>query len=467
MSIANSKQDYVVYWVADNLFHTPEELAREDKADVVWRLLSTEAPESQHKSRQIIWPTSGERSGFHMPYHRDKRCMSWKDKTQSWSRFVTQRSKGDLPEAQTRIKIPTLPSTLPSQTTDIKTTLSASFGQILYQSDTLKSFDQNVNRILAAASPHPAALSNVGLGEDEASTLPLSTDIVLNFSCDPSYSGQPGKMPEIQLRLPISQDTNLSAFVFPPTSSLYATTAWSEHDMLLPGSSVDVRINQTRQLALDVNQPALQEFLAQSAFNLLEGRLHTPARTTFDLPQSWFEGTANGDGAAVQSIPYVFMGLEIDQFVQAPFEGHTLRYSSVEAGHHGGQRQQLSLRFGPPDSNGFLADNVNHADFLRVAHKVATGKYFSWDSGHKLMQSRLQEELVLDLEDDVDDYPETSEATQQSQVADDELAETKATEDIVSLAEGDAVQDSSSSVVPDAEAKSNREDKGTTNGTKP
>lgn len=456
---ANKKQNYVVYWVADSLFHTPEELVREDKADVVWRLLSTESAEPEYKSRQIIWPTSGVRSGFHMPYHRDKRCMSWKDKTQAWSRFVTQRSKGDLPEAQTRIKIPTLPSSPQSQASGIKTTLSASFGQILYQSDILKSFDQNVNRILAAASPHPAALSNVGLGEDESSTLPLSTDIVLNFSCDPSYTGHPGRMPEIRLRLPIGQDTDLSAFVFPPTSSLTATLALSEHDMLLPGSSVDVRINQVKHLALDVSQPALEEFVAQSAFNLLEGRLHTPARTTFDLPYEWFGDSSKTDGSVVQRVPYVFMGLEIDQSVQTSFEGHTLRYSSVEAGHHGGQRQQLTLLLGSPDNNGLVDEAANQADFLRVAHRVAAGKFFSWDTGHQLMLSRLHEELVLDLEDE-DDFAESSDAGQQlpSTTEQDDVKEMQTEEQVASEPVEDAVINTDSSAVVHDEVKNSLEE---------
>lgn len=387
-----------MYWVADKLVETSEELAREDKADIVWRFLASEPADAAHTSQQIIWPSKTERSGLHIPFHRDKRGLQWKDRSGSWSRLVTERCKSqDLTIDEPRLKTPIAEDDhLPSEESQV--ILSAMFGQILHRADARKVSDRKTERRLAPAIPHPAALSNIALSDD-ATTLPLQTDIILNFSCDPSYSGTVDHMPQVRLRLPIGPETDLAAFTFPAESTLNAVSPLLRHDILLPGATVDISVTQTRLFCMAIDQPDIQDFIAKSEFNLLEGRLHTPFRTTFDLPGLSLRQPSSNSHDLIVGVPYVFMGLEIEQSVKSKFEGHTMQYNSIEAGQQGGQRQQLALLYGLPDQNGLFADTSNCAEFVRLAYGVATGKFFSWEDGHKLMQTRNQEELVLEMDE--------------------------------------------------------------------
>lgn len=387
-----------MYWVADNLGETSEDMELEDKADIVWRFLASESAEAAHTSQQIIWPSAAERAGFHIPFHRDRRGLQWKDRSGFWSRLVAERGKGEHKAIDaTRFKVPKPQDVyLPQEASRI--VLSATFGQVLHRSDTRKASDRTAERRLAPATPHPAALSNIALGDD-TTTLPLQTDIILNFSCDPSYHGGAGNMPQVRLRLPIGADTDLAAFKFPAESTLNAVSPLMRHDILLPGETIDIRITQVELFSMSVNQSSIQDFIAKSTFNLLEGRLHTPFRTTFDLPGLSLRHASPDSNDVVVGVPYVFMGLEIEQSVKSKFEGHTIQYNSIEAGQQGGQRQQLALLYGSPDQDGLLSDASNYADFVRLAYSVATGKYFSWEDGHNRMQTRNPDELVVEMEE--------------------------------------------------------------------
>lgn len=330
--------------------------------------------------------------------------MSWRDKLRQWSRYVNPVTKEVLVEdtpldlaGKVSLPMPTL------EATDKRTMnrITATFGHILHTGhDSREAKMAKSRRILSPVVPHPASLTSITADSD--STVAQSTAIILNFSPDPAQAQKFGDaVPEIRLRLPVNPDTDLSAFAFPPDSTLDGVIPGRVDDILLPDESVDVRLTQQRLLPLDANQQSLKEFLAVSEFNLLAGRLRTPSRTQFSIPSKWLSASPSPSPQdQATDVPYTFMGLEIHQVVDLAWRGHTLRYSSIEAGQHGGQRQELSLHAAPPGTHQQDTTGESAGSFLQLVEEVAAGKHFSWDHGYKLMQDRSDEEFTWDMMDE-------------------------------------------------------------------
>lgn len=324
-------------------------------------------------------PKSKTISGQFMEHHRENRSMSWRDKLLPWFRYVAAvekptDAKGKPLKLAGRVSLTSLSSTSTSSYEHLSPSTYATFGHILHSD---KPVLGKGRRILSPVVPHPAALTDVA-----AQDQPVQQEaaIILNFSPpSPSQHNATSSAPppQVRLSLPIDPDTDLSSFRFPPNSTLHGIIRAPTTDLLFPKESVDTRVTQQLLLALDVNQPSIQEFLAASEFNLLEGRLRTPSHTVFTLPS---HSLSMESSAGTQDIPYIFTGLEIHQTVEAAWHNHTLRYTSIEAGQHGGQRQELSLH--PASSSSF-----DEKAFLQVIEDVATGKLVSWNDGHTLMHT--------------------------------------------------------------------------------
>ncbi|KAM3555677.1 hypothetical protein MY1884_005463 [Beauveria asiatica] len=398
--------ELTIHWIAESdrpksTSLGPEtSVAPERPADVVWRLLM--AAQSAHEAGAELSSKMMTRTGrgkkpkgaVYIDYHREHRSKSWRDKLRLWTRYTDAVTEPDEKKKKlqplklaTRVDLPELPPSPINDDARVSEVTFATLGHVLHLKEAVKaSTKKNLDkarRILSPIIPHPAALTTLSGGEEPVTQ---STAIILNFSPDP-IGPHDGTLPRVRLTLPVDETTDLSNFNIPPSSTLHAVTAQRIQDLLLPTESVDARLTQQRLVALDADQSALQQFLAASEFNLLQGRLRTPSRIGLSLP-----------GAAAEA-PYLFMGLEVHQAVETRLAGHTIRYESIEAGQHGGQRQELSLHRAPAAGKSQRDDG-----FLQLVEDVVSGNLFSWNDGAALMQQRSSETFTMDLLED--DQPE-------------------------------------------------------------
>lgn len=330
--------------------------------------------------------------------------MSWKDKLRQWSRLVTPVGQASASGDDISMQFLNVVSDLKvTKGTEPVHQVTASFGHVLHEkhSQTVAAMAKH-RRLLSPVLPHPASFTSI-MEEDKPTT--QRATIVLNFSPDPNHSSSKfdSAPPAIQLQLPVNPDSDLTGISLPPGSALFGVAAQHISDVLMPSESVDVRLTQSRLHPLDAGQESVKEFLSQSEFNLPQGVLKTPSKAKFSIPKAWVTKakTTRKPSKATINVPYIFMGLEIHQTVQLEFHGHTLCYNSIDAGRHGGHRQELSLQAGTPqgkDEPSLLLDKDEASRFLSLVEGVATGKYFSWHDGSQLMRETPD---VGTLEDEV------------------------------------------------------------------
>ncbi|KAJ6784075.1 hypothetical protein PWT90_07128 [Aphanocladium album] len=398
-------KELTVHWIANA--DRPKPLEKEGggsttperPVDIVRRLLiaAQGSPGAEAELSSKIIPRLGRgnkaKDSIYMDYHRDERSKSWRDKLRSWTRYVgsvthSQETKHhQLTPLASRVELAELESPPDSDAARVSNVTVATFGHILHpahagKTSGKKNADDN-RRILSPVIPHPAALTTLSAND---APVVQATAIILNFLPDitQQQDGTIPALPRVRLTLPVDETTDLSNFDVPPSSALHAVATQRIQDLLLPGESVDVRLAQQQLVTLDAGQPALKQFLAASEFNLLEGRLRTPSRIALTLPDADAE------------VPYLFTGLEVHQAVEMRLEGHTLRYESIEAGQHGGQRQELSLH----RASGSGKEDGGDDGFLQLVQAVAAGEVFSWNDGATLMQQRSSETFSMDMLED-------------------------------------------------------------------
>ncbi|KAL7947947.1 mitochondrial inner-membrane-bound regulator domain-containing protein [Trichoderma barbatum] len=368
----------------------------ETPADIALRLLLDEPSKDDHNSVHIISPSDTDtgKGGSFVNYQRESRSMSWKDKLRLWSRYVEPVGQTATAGYDLSAQFPDVISDPEANKgSDLVHQVIASFGHVLHGKNSRSTTAMAKHRrLLSPVLPHPASFTSL---MEEDKPMAQRATIVLNFSPDPKKTSTKidSPPPAIQLRLPVNPDTDLADFSTPPDSALFGVAAQHINDVLLPSESVDVRLMQQHLLPLDASQESVEEFLSQSEFNLPQGILKTPSKATFSIPKAWVTATktktTRKPSTATIKVPYIFMGLEIHQTVQLEFHGHTLCYNSIDAGRHGGDRQELSLQAGPPqdkDAASFTLDEAEASRFLLLVEGVATGKYFSWHNGSQLMR---------------------------------------------------------------------------------
>ncbi|KAL6856668.1 mitochondrial inner-membrane-bound regulator domain-containing protein [Trichoderma novae-zelandiae] len=385
----------------------------ETPADVALRLLLEQPTKEQQSSVHIFAPSESKKpqDGTFISHQRENRSMSWKDKLRQWSRYVVPVGQAaaarDDVSVQLAEAIP-FPVSTPKAPKGIEQTcqVTASFGHVLHgrSSRTVPAMAKH-RRLLSPVLPHPASFTSLS---DEDKPMAQRATIVLNFFPDPTQA--PTKLdsapPSIQLRLPADLGADLADFSLPPDSALFGVAAKHISDVLLPSESVDVRLTQTHLLPLDPSQEFVKEFISQCEFNPPRGLLKTPSKATFSIPKAWVtspKATGRPSKATI-NVPYIFVGSEIHQAVELEFHGHTLCYSSIDAGRHGGRRQELSLQAGPPqskDATPLTLDKAEASRFLSLVGRVAAGDYFSWHNGSQLMRNltnvdALEDEAVED-----------------------------------------------------------------------
>ncbi|KAG6117751.1 hypothetical protein E4U14_007531 [Claviceps sp. LM454 group G7] len=407
-----------VSWLPTNSLVSGAEQV-EGPADVVFRLLvgRQAVPHTTRLLAMSETEPSVSKDSLFLNYRRGRRGMSWRDKLRQWYRCVNPVGKAVDTETSTLkfAKKVTLPQPKPEAVSPgERAEVVATFGHILLAKPTIQAAKtgNRARRVLSTRIPHPAALTAATDAEVSSSQ---KTTIVLHFTSDitatattSTNSPKGAVIPQVRLHVPVDSSSNLSNFSVPDTAALEAIIPWHQSDILLPEESVDVRLNHTRILPLNSKeQPSLQEFLQASHFNLLQGQLHTPSRTIFSIPNKWLSFSSSSSSSSSSSTttkqehmdettdkPYMFAGLEIQQTVSTEWHGHTLQYSSIEAGQHAGQQQSLSLIAGPPpasNSPGLLTQD-QLASFLTLVAQTAFGVHFPWDQGHMLMREKPQQE---------------------------------------------------------------------------
>ncbi|KAK7415455.1 hypothetical protein QQZ08_012344 [Neonectria magnoliae] len=392
-----------VSWFAEGA-KAPDNTPRvrnEDKADTVLRLLTTAASRGLVEKVECIPPldpASGT-GGLFIGFNRERRSMAWRDKLRKWMRYVAPVGiSGDAPEAPldlvNSVSLPEYPAGR------FSTTLTtATFGHLLHSDASLSTAKlSRQRRILAPVTPHPASFS--ALKPEDDGPVTESSVIILKFAPDVDRSTSPErKGPAVRLRIPITAESTKGRFEVPDNAVLQCEMPWHVNDVMLPAKSVDVRLVNERHLPLDIKQPRLQEFLAISRFNLRVGRLQTPKEVTLSIPETWLGVRSPGSKASETNVDvlYAFRGIEIHQSIEIPWQGHTLRYSLIEAGQHGGNRQEVTLQTGRPGAPMAAFQGAQRESFLRCVEDMATGKFFSWTEGHKSAKAQQFEDFSYDL----------------------------------------------------------------------
>ncbi|KPM45115.1 hypothetical protein AK830_g1496 [Neonectria ditissima] len=379
----------------------PPRQRNEDKADTVLRLLTTIPSRGLVEKVECVPPMSPTNGtgGLFVSFNRERRSMAWKDKLRKWLRYVAPVGiSSDAPEAPLDlINSASLPEYPMGRVSTNLTT--ATFGHLLHSEENLSTDKlSRKRRILAPVTPHPASFSALK-PEDDKPITELSV-IILKFAPDVDRSTSPEKKgPAVRLRIPITAETNTARFEIPKDAVLHCAVPWYVDDIMLPTKSVDVRLINERHLTLNINQPRLQEFLATSRFNLRVGRLQTPKEVTLSIPKTWLSARSRGGRLSEASVDvlYAFRGIEIHQSIEIPWQGHTLRYSLIEAGQHGGKRQEVTLQTGHPGAPAVAFQSEQRASFLRCVEDIAAGKLFSWTEGHKSAKAQQFEDFSYDL----------------------------------------------------------------------
>ncbi|KAL2689503.1 hypothetical protein Neosp_003557 [[Neocosmospora] mangrovei] len=446
-----------IAWLPDPQEHAAESKT-EDKGDIVLRLLLGHPNPGREVDLECLPQpqTKGIPKSHFMNFRRPLKSLSWRDKLHSWQRVVTpidNKTDEASPMPLDLIGSATLPEYHPDKLRSRNVT-TATFGHILHNqvevgnlggTKTKKAPKKAAKKVAKSKSPdadadaddfivplhlddlrtpgmddepfqakktkpipgavlsdkrrafyplipHPASFS--ALKPEGSDTLTQSTTIILNLAVHGDRSNMKG--PVIQVHLPVDAEADLANFSIPKNAAAYFVITWYRNELLLPGESVDVRIQHECRLALDMDKTGIRDFLDISEFNLLQGRLRTPSQTFLELPPEYINLAARSARPPEGQI-YAFRGLEIHQTVEMPWRDHTLRYSSIEAGQHGGQRQELTLQAGKPDDPGTSFDVKKRQSFLQLVEDMAAGKCFSWTEGYKSIKSRQLEDHSYDL----------------------------------------------------------------------
>ncbi|UPK90918.1 hypothetical protein LCI18_001853 [Fusarium solani-melongenae] len=436
------KKELRVSWLPDTQENTAESKT-EDAGDVVLRLLLGHPSPGREVDMECLPrpQTKGIPKGHFIDFRRQLKSLSWRDKLQTWQRVVTPISNKPHQASPVPLDLvgsASLPEYQPDQLGSRNVT-TAAFGHIIHNSFQVGNLKETETRKKKGQSPgadpddliiplhiddlstpgidndpkkptpgavlshkrrafyplipHPASFSS--LKPEGSDTLTQSTTIILNLAVQGDRSAANKQGPIIQVHLPVDAEADLANFSIPKDAAAYCVIPWYRNDLLLPGESVDVRIQHERRLSLDMDETGLRSFLDTSEFNLLQGHLRTPSQATLVLPPKYINpGTR---GVKPKSQTYAFRGLEIHQTVEMPWRDHTLRYSSIEAGQHGGQRQELTLQAGKPDDLGTSFEGEKRKSFLQLVEDMATGQCFSWTEGYESIKSRQLEDHSYDL----------------------------------------------------------------------
>lgn len=384
----------------------------------MWRLLYTAhiRPDGSTAILEDFQATGNGRLDLHT---RNEERLPWKDRMTSWARWVLPVDReapalGNV--AQLASQLPAVEEMPPKDESDSLRTWSSSqlsmsttFGHVLFES---QQEHQDIKSILASTTPVPRILTPITPPPDGLKPLdPLladtwaTTTMVLRFAAGPDHVKTPlltvedgsttlhpssaaRYIVELHLDVPDEIPDDVLTWDSSPRKSVHAVLATNHTDLPLPDRPVDVRITrtQTSTLADADSIPSFREFINSSRLDLSSGSLRTPS--TLQISGDALAGLpASSKPSASESLE--FLGLEVRRAVQLPYEGHTLSYSSVEAGLHGGRRAELSLAMTPAEPG---ADEAAHRQrYLDLAVSLAEGRLVHWGDGTQAAGEEAQQ----------------------------------------------------------------------------
>ena len=379
----------------------------EDRADMVFRLMAGLTVPVTDNILQCIPSQEDKVGGQFVQVRRQTRAMSWRDKLGRWLRVVDPVTKPNWSAKETSpLKLAASAEFINSKPGEAKETTTATFGHILHSEsdDSMKSLSRK-RRVLLPFTPHPASFS--ALKPDDGKPVKESTTIVINLvphekrkSGRSSDAQKENKHPAVRINIPVNPGVDFDKFRLPDNMTADFFASWHVNDVLLPGEAVDVRLQHERSQVLKLTtNPNLQAFLEASQFKLDEGKLRTPSQAMLHVPEMWLGGRQPGlnSQGKKQDVLYDFRGTEIHQTVEMSWRGHTLRYSSIEAGQQGGQRQEITLQAGTPSESPVNFNGERRASFLQLVEEMATGKCFSWHEGYQSIKNRQLEDYSYNL----------------------------------------------------------------------
>lgn len=398
-------QGLTVYWQASP--DRPEPLSEEardpsttheDPADIVLRLLVTSMRDHEHES-EIVFPTladSVEQKYELLPYQRSPKGLSSRHKLLSgWSRYMVPISKHETP----RLKVVAPKWDLKPFAGNEEPQIMATFGHVLnYKTKGQNNVShQPMRRTLLPCVCHPAAFTAIS-SSVRNKDLVRDTSIVLKFEEDPSMLARPSKATRrkrpwpVRIKIPVGADADLANFVVP--ADVKPELVGTDHaDLCFATIDVDARLTQERVTSLPTNEHT-EKLIAACELNLAEGRLRVPSRARFMVPRDPTIQTPSK--WQMIDVPYLFVGLEIHQSIKLPWQGHTLQYRSIEAGLHGGQRQEITLLAnlnpqgvhqltGSKSKSKAQIRSDEFGKFVDLVAQVAASEYFPWVTGATMM----------------------------------------------------------------------------------
>ena len=136
-----------------------------------------------------------------------------------------------------------------------------------------------------------------------------------------------------------------------------------ELDLLLPSRPADLRLEAEKCLSSSKEiDPAIAKFIRESELDIWgTGRLQTPPRLSISIPDMACshlpESVATKlekDGSHEIPAVYIFQHLEHHSHMIMDYEGHSLRYSTVEAGRARGRRQEMRVTMDPKEWSSYM-----------------------------------------------------------------------------------------------------------------
>lgn len=102
---------------------------------------------------------------------------------------------------------------------------------------------------------------------------------------------------------------------------------------------------------------------------------YAPATKGGILPPSYMEQRYDERFNVLRPVSYMFAGLELHRSLETTYDGWTLSYTSIEAGHGGGRRAELSLEAVPGGDRDLRRqpDMIDSLRFMRSVYKLARG----------------------------------------------------------------------------------------------
>ena len=298
---------------------------------------------------------------------------------------------------------------------DLSFASMAKLGQVIFPSSTTKNIQTTLPEQITLASIATHFEATLSQYRREFLTLvagilkPLndlegeSTEFE-NIGIILSPSLPPNASPELLEALP-SLELEIGLDSFKHDITLSAARLIMEHavlDILLPSSSMDIRLSRQTFVDSAALDPALSDFVGSSSLDIWGNeRLTTPSDLTLTIPRHPF--WSREKGVKIMDVPkanvgeglcvkYTFTRLEHRSTVRTPFiENTQIDYTIIEAGKTGGRRGELSIINLPIIEDGLAGSSKD--DTIGQSGKKLSPK------DHKVLSLwRAAKKLVSDIE---------------------------------------------------------------------